>query len=135
MFLDTSLEGKWRLHKAVKNTRYCENENCIFKNSKQTHVSRKELDASVVLWSKNWAGTQQWRPLYTRIRNLNFILKALGGFLTSCQKVVYFSNVLKYIPDQPRAPKERNHMHAEDPTRKLMEPCILPVLQVVNTIH
>lgn len=32
--------------------------------------------------------------------------------------MVYFSNVLKYIPYHLGAPKEGNHVHAEDPTRK-----------------
>lgn len=65
---------------------------------------------------KNQAETQQWWSLCAEIRNLNFILST-GGFLTSCQKMACFSNVLKYILDQPRVSKERNHAQVEDPTR------------------
>lgn len=49
--------------------------------------------------------------------------------------MVYCSNVLKYIPDEPGLPKESNLAQAEDPTRKLMEACVLPVLQAANTSH
>lgn len=37
--------------------------------------------------------------------------------MTSCQKMACFSNVLKYILDQPGVTKERNHAQVEDPTR------------------
>lgn len=66
---------------------------------------------------KNLSGTQRRRSLCARIRNLNFILKALGGFLTLCQETACFPNVLKYIPDQPGGPEEKNHELVEDPTR------------------
>lgn len=70
-----------------------------------------------------------------KMRNLSFILKAMGGFLTSCQKMVCFSHGLKYISDQPAAPRERSHAQTEDPTKKLAEPWVLPVLQAANIIH
>ena len=51
------------------------------------------------------------------MRNLNSILKALGGFLTLCQEMASFPNVLKYTPDQPAAPNERPHAPMAAPSR------------------
>lgn len=46
-----------------------------------------------------------------------------------------FSNVLKYNPDQPGAPKEINHGQVENPLDSLAEPQILQALQAGNTVH
>lgn len=86
-------------------------------------------DAGAVLWSQKRAGTQQCRPLCVRIRNLNFSLQALGDILTSCQKIVCFSNALKYIPGPPAVLKREIMGRLKILPEKRIEPCILPALR------